>query len=76
MIEFAQQLKHATQLRWNRVHKFTAKINLNIKFGPYLLKNAEAPSELIESFRLRHEVFNQEFRFPSLNLSFGKKKNF
>ncbi len=62
MIEFAQQLKHATQLRWNRVHKFTAKINLNIQFGPYLLKTAEAPSELIESFRLRHEVFNQEFR--------------
>lgn len=30
--------------------------------GPYLIKTAETSEELIESFRLRHEVFNQEFR--------------
>jgi len=56
------QFKQSTQLRWNRVHKFKAKINLNIEIGAYIVKTAETPEELIESFRLRHEVFNQEFR--------------
>lgn len=73
MMEFVQQVKHATQLRWNRVHKFTAKINLNIQVGPYLIKTAETPSELIESFRLRDEVFNQEFRgLNGFGLDFDK----
>lgn len=30
--------------------------------GPYLIKTAETPKELIESFKLRDEVFNREFR--------------
>jgi putative hemolysin len=30
--------------------------------GPYVVKTAESSRELIESFRLRHEVFNQEFQ--------------
>ena len=30
--------------------------------GSYIIKTAETPHELIESFKLRHEVFNQEFR--------------
>lgn len=57
----ATQIKHQTQLRWNRVHKFSAKIKLNIEMGPYLIKTAESFSELVESFKLRHEVFNNEF---------------
>lgn len=57
-----EQIKHTTQLRWNRVHKFSAKVNLKIELGPYVLKTAETPKELIESFKLRHQVFNQEFR--------------
>ncbi len=62
MMALVDQIRHSTQLRWNRVHKFKAKITLNIEVGPYLIKTAETPQELIESFRLRHEVFNQEFR--------------
>ena len=62
MLALVEQIKHSTQLRWNRVHKFKAKIRLHIEVGPYLIKTAETPQELIESFRLRHEVFSQEFR--------------
>lgn len=62
MMALVEQIKNSTQLRWNRVHKFKSKIQLNIQVGPYLIKTAETPAELIESFRLRHEVFNQEFR--------------
>lgn len=73
MMALVDQIKHSTQLRWNRVHKFKAKINLNIEVGPYLIKTAETPTELIESFRLRHEVFNQEFRgIEGAGLDFDK----
>ena len=57
-----EQIKHATQLRWNRVHKFKAKILMSLDVGPYQIKTAETSKELVESFKLRHEVFNQEFR--------------
>ncbi len=57
-----EQIKNTTQLRWNRVHKFKAKIKLNIDFGPYNIKTAETSSELIESFRLRHQIFINEFQ--------------
>jgi putative hemolysin len=62
MIAIVEQLKNKTQLRWNRVHKFKAKIELSIEVGPYQIKTAKTSDELIESFKLRHEVFNQEFR--------------
>jgi Putative hemolysin len=35
---------------------------MHIEVGSYVIKTAETPQELIESFKLRHEVFNQEFR--------------
>ena len=67
------QLKQSTQLRWNRVHKFKAKIKLNIEVGSYVIKTAESPEELIESFHLRHEVFNKEFRgIKGTGLDFDK----
>jgi putative hemolysin len=55
-------LKNSAQLRLKRVHKFKAKIEMFIEMGPYIVKTAQSPKELIESFKLRHEVFNQEFR--------------
>jgi putative hemolysin len=62
MIKLIGQIKDSTQLRWNRVHKFQSKINFHIEVGSYIVKTAETFGELIESFKLRHEVFNQEFR--------------
>ncbi len=56
------QIKNTTQLRWNRIHRFKNKIEMNIEVGQYVIKTADSVSELIESFKLRHEVFNQEFR--------------
>lgn len=62
MTEFTTNIRHSAQLKWNRVHKFRTQIHINIKMGPYTIKTAETREELVESFRLRHEVFNQEFR--------------
>ena len=62
MIGWAKEITENTRLRWNRVNKFKPKIKLSIEFGSYVLKTASTSEELIESFRLRHEVFYQEFQ--------------
>ncbi len=62
MMGLVQNIKKSTQLRWNRVHKFKAKINMRIEMGPYIIKTAQSTEELLESFKLRHEVFIKEFR--------------
>lgn len=62
MIGLVEQIKHTTQLRWNKVYQFKAKINFQLEMGPYLIKTADSTEELIECFQLRHEVFNKEFR--------------
>lgn len=73
MINLMEQIKYSAQLRWNRVHKFQAKINLYLEVGSYIIKTAESKKELLESFRLRDEVFNQEFRgLQGAGLDFDK----
>lgn len=62
MRELLGSFRDSTHLRFRRIHRFRAKIGLYIEFGPYVMKTAETQTELLESFRLRHEVFNQEFR--------------
>lgn len=42
--------------------QFQPQFPFGIQLGPYLLKTAENSDELLESFKLRHEVFNVEFR--------------
>lgn len=62
MMALVDHIKQTTQLRIKKVHKFQAKIKMNIEMGPYLIKTVESSKELIESFKLRDLVFNQEFR--------------
>ena len=62
MMNLATQLRHTARLKWNGVNKFRTKVPLSIEMGPYTVKTAETKEELLESFRLRHEVFHKEFR--------------
>ena len=62
MTQIIGQWKDSAQLRIKKVHKFRQKVQVSLELGPYLLKTAETQKELRESFRLRNEVFNQEFR--------------
>lgn len=62
MMAWAKEVKENSVLRWNGVYKFQPKINLNIESGSYILKTADTYEELIESCRLRHEVFFRESR--------------
>ncbi len=62
MLSSFYQLKENFQLRRSGVFKFQPKAQFKLEFGPYVLKTAESHFELIESFRLRNEIFNNEFR--------------
>lgn len=62
MKTWAREVKQNALMRWNGVYKFQQKINLSINSGSYILKTAESHEELIASFKLRHEVFYQEFQ--------------
>jgi putative hemolysin len=62
MRTFVDQMKQSAQLKWNRVDKFKAKVAIYVELGAYVIKTAETPQELLESFKLRDQIFNQEFR--------------
>lgn len=62
MLSSLNLIKEQFQLRRNGVFKFQTKTHLKLQMGPYVLKTAENHAELIESFKLRNEVFNLEFR--------------
>ena len=73
MMNFIEQIKSTTQLRWNRVHKFKVKVPMYFEAGSYIVKTAASSAELIESFRLRNQVFNNEFKGQEkLGLDFDK----
>lgn len=57
MKSWAMDLRQSTKLTWNGLYRFKQKIEINIESGSYHLKTASERSELIESFKLRHEVF-------------------
>jgi putative hemolysin len=58
---WVQEIKESTLLRWNGINKFLPKISFSISVGPYLLKTAESPEELVESCRLRYDIFYKEY---------------
>jgi putative hemolysin len=62
MRALARNFKQQTLMRWNGVYKFQQKINVSINSGNYILKTAETYEELIESLKLRHDVFYKEFQ--------------
>jgi putative hemolysin len=62
MLNALQNLKDNFQLRRKGIYRFQPQYPFEVEFGPYLLKTAQTVEELVESFKLRHEVFNIEFR--------------
>ncbi len=62
MLAWAKDFTENTKLRLNKVHKFQTKQNIFIETSSYILKTAENNLELRAAFKLRHEVFFQEFQ--------------
>lgn len=50
------------QLRLNRIHKFRAKIQLQLEVGPFEIKTVTDVEELKEALSLRFEVFHREMQ--------------
>lgn len=62
MNPIVDQIKQTARLRWNGVYSFKAKVKIHLEFGPYTIKTIDHQAELIECLKLRHEIFNKEFR--------------
>lgn len=62
MLKLVTHIKESTQIKWHRLGKFKPTIQLQMELGPYTIKTADSIEELLKAFRLRHEVFHQEFR--------------
>lgn len=57
-----KQIKQKINLHRHQVYRFKPQLIFSVEMGPYVIKTAESTAELVDSFRLRNEVFNQEFR--------------
>lgn len=53
MLEFVKLHKH-------KIHRFKPKINIQSDKGPFILKTVTTADELIETLRLRYQVFHRE----------------
>ncbi len=62
MMAAIQNLQDSFQMRKAGIHRFQPQFPFELEFGPYRLKTAQTTDELVESFKLRHQVFNLEFR--------------
>jgi putative hemolysin len=62
MLKLVHQIKVTSQMTWNRVNKMNPTFDICIDAGPYQIKLARTAEELLKIFRLRHEVFQREFR--------------
>jgi len=61
-MQIINQIKTTYRLQTNGIFSFSPKIYFRFEVGPYTVKTAKTYKELIACFRLRDEVFNQEFR--------------
>ncbi len=62
MYQIMSQIKEKTKLRWNGIYRFKPKFEIKIDRKNFLLKTADSPQELVEAFRLRHDVFHRELQ--------------
>lgn len=62
MMALAKEITDYNLLKSNGIFNFQTKINLKLEISSYILKTADTAEELIESCKLRHEVFYQEFQ--------------
>lgn len=62
MIALAREVTMNNLLKSNGIFDFQQKIKLKLETSSYILKTADTALELVESCKLRHEVFYQEFQ--------------
>jgi putative hemolysin len=60
MVSMIDSVIQKSQIYMTRLSTWKNKVELQLSFGPYELKIAQSKNEVIECFRLRHEVFCKE----------------
>lgn len=67
------QIKQNTQVRWNRLARFKPRFQVAFETEAYLVRTAETTADLLSCFKLRHQVFVNEFRdLPGDGLDFDR----
>lgn len=62
MIALAREISMNNLLKSNGIFDFQQKVKLRLETSSYVLKTADTSLELVESCKLRHEVFYREFQ--------------
>ncbi len=60
MVSMIDSVIHKSQVYMTRLSTWKNKVDLQLDFGPYQLKIASSTAEVIECFKLRHEIFCKE----------------
>lgn len=78
MVAMIDNVIQQSQIYFTRISKWKNKADLQIEAGPYILKFATSKKEVIECFKLRHEVFCIEMAGQSkkIKLDYDKYDNF
>lgn len=78
MVAMIDNVIQQSQIYFTRISNWKNKADLQIAAGPYLLKFATTKKEVIECFKLRHDVFCVEMAGQSkkVKLDFDKYDNF
>jgi putative hemolysin len=78
MVAMIDNVIQTSQIYFTRISKWKSKADLKIETGPYVLKFATTKKEVIDCFKLRHQVFCVEMAGQSKKsrLDFDKYDNF
>lgn len=78
MVAMMDSVIQKSQIYMTRLNKWKNKAELEVQAGPYRLQIAKTKSQVLECFKLRHEVFVEEMagRKKKSGLDYDKYDNF
>ena len=78
MVAMIDNVIQQSQIYFTRISKWKSKADLRIEAGPYVLQFATTKKQVIDCFKLRHEVFCVEMagQAKKIKLDFDKYDNF
>lgn len=78
MVSMIDNVIQTSQIYYTRLSNWKSKVDLYIQVGPYILTMARTKKEVLECFKLRHEVFCVEMAGnpKKSKLDFDKYDNF
>ena len=73
MLQFINEIRNNSRLRWYKLAQYQPRHRIYHEVGNYILKTAENSIDLVECFKIRHDVFGKEFQGkPNNGLDFDR----